>query len=87
MPTVHFPPQMRDLTDGTSEVVVEGGSVRQVIAALDARFPGLAGRVVTDDKITPGLAISIDNEINSLGLFAKVREDSVIHFIPAIAGG
>jgi molybdopterin converting factor small subunit len=87
MATVHIPPQMRDLTSGAAEVTVSGGSVRQVLAELESRYPGIEERLVLDGKIAPGLALSIDNEVTSLGLLARVGEESVVHIVAAIAGG
>ena len=87
MAKVFIPAQMRELTGGVAEVEVPGENLRQIIAALDERFPGLADRVIRGGRIAPGLAVSIDNEIASMGLLDKVRADSEVHFVPAIAGG
>jgi len=87
MATVHVPPQMRDLTAGAAEVEIDGRNLRAVIAALDARFPGFQARVVVAGRLSPGIAVSIDHVVTSLGLIARVGETSVIHFVPAIAGG
>ena len=87
MPTVFIPPQMRDLSAGRSELAVQGSTMRQVIADLDAQCPGLAGRLIDDDRILPGLAISIDGVVTSRGLLARVEPHSQIHFLPAFGGG
>ena len=87
MARVFIPMQMRDLTGGKADVTVDGRNLRQVIAALDEAFPGIAGRVLREGKIAPGLAVSIDNEFSSLGLLARVGPESDVHFVPAIAGG
>ena len=87
MPRVFIPPQMRDLTAGAVEADVSGSTLRQVIAALDARYPGLAGRLTADDRITSGLAVSIDGVVTPRGLLARVEPASEIHFLPAIGGG
>jgi hypothetical protein len=63
MATVHIPPQMRDLSGGREELAVEGGTLRQVIGNLDAACPGIAARLVADDRIAPGLAVSIDGVV------------------------
>lgn len=87
MPTVFIPPQMRDLSAGRSEVQVEGLTLRQVIGHLDLQCPGLAARLADDDRILPGLAISIDGVVTSRGLLARVEPTSQIHFLPAFGGG
>jgi molybdopterin synthase sulfur carrier subunit len=87
MSTVFFPPQMHDLTGGQTEAVVEGRTLRQVFAALERAYPGLASRLQDEDRIASGLAVSIDGVVTSRGLLAQVQPDSEIHFLPAIGGG
>ena len=87
MPTVFFPPQMRDLTRGESQAAVEGRTLRQVFASLEQSYPGLAARLHDGDRIASGLAVSIDGVVTSRGLLAKVEPTSEIHFLPAIGGG
>ena len=87
MATVHIPPQMQDLTGGLAEVEAGGGSLRQVVNALEESHPGICERLIKEDMVAPGLAVSIDNVVTSRGLFAEVGPDSVIHIIPAISGG
>ncbi len=87
MPKDFNPAQMREVTGGVAVLEVVGENLRQIITALDESFPGLADRVIHDGKIAPGLAVSIDNEIASMGLLEKVGESSEVHFVPAIAGG
>jgi molybdopterin synthase sulfur carrier subunit len=87
MPRVFIPPQMRDLTRGVSEMFVEGRTLRQVFAALDAAHPGLGARLQDEDRIASGLAVSIDGVVTSRGLLTKVEPASEIHFLPAIGGG
>ena len=87
MATVFIPPQLRELTAGTAEVKVDAKSVRQVIAELDQRFPGIAVRLQDEDRLQPGLAVSINGVIQSQGLFAQVGPESEVHFLPAFGGG
>ncbi|MEX2189030.1 MAG: MoaD/ThiS family protein [Pirellulales bacterium] len=87
MPRVFLQPQLRDLTDGAAEVVAEGKTLRQVIASLDRAHPGLAARLVQNDQLAAGIAVSIDGVITARGLLAQVRDHSEIHFLPAIGGG
>lgn len=85
--TVHIPPQMRDLTGGRSEIAAPGQTLRQVIASLEAQCPGIATRLVVEDRVFPGLAVSIDGTVTSRGLLARVEPASQIHFLPAFGGG
>ena len=87
MARVVIPSQIRDLTDGIAEVEVEGNTVRKVILALDEQYPGVKDRLIKDDRLVPAIAVSVDNEVSALGLLGKVGPSSVVHFLPAIAGG
>lgn len=87
MAKVFIPPQMRELTGGVTEVDVTGGNLRQVVAELDAAYPGVAARLRNGDGIAPGLAISIDGVTASRGMLSKVGPHSEIHILPALGGG
>lgn len=87
MATVHIPTQLRSLTGGAEHVALPGGNLRQVIAALDAAYPGMAERLLKDGSLSPSLAVSIDGAFTNRGLLAKVGPESEIHFLPAIGGG
>jgi molybdopterin synthase sulfur carrier subunit len=87
MARVFIPAQWRDLTGGVAEVEVEAGSVREVIAALDSRFSGIADRACEHGAVASSLAVSIDGALSSRGMLAKVEPTSEIHFLPAIGGG
>jgi molybdopterin synthase sulfur carrier subunit len=87
MPTVFIPPQLRDLTDGTTQVSVEAQSVRQAIDALEARFPGIKARLCQDDELAPGLQASVDQAMTTRSLRTPLRPSSELHFLPAFGGG
>lgn len=87
MAKVFIPSQWRDLTGGLAEIEVAGNSLRQIVAALDDRFPGVAARLGDDGGLARGLAVSIDGAITARGLLAPVAAASEIHFLPAIGGG
>ena len=87
MPVVFIPTQLRNLTGGESRVVVEGGFVRDVIDALDRRFPGIKERLCRGDSLMPGLQVCIDDAITTRGLRTPVEAESEVHFLPAIGGG
>jgi hypothetical protein len=68
-------------TGGVSEFVVDASTVREVIASLDLRFPGLG------EFIDRKMAFAIDGEIHQDAWFSPVGPDSEIYLIPKIGGG
>ena len=78
---------MQELSSGEQRVDVQGNNVRQVIDNLDAVYPGFKDRLVEDGRVKPNISVAIDGEITPLGMIEKVREDSEVHFLPAISGG
>ncbi len=87
MPRVFIPPLLRPKAGGAEWLDVPGSSVREVIAALDARFPGLGRALAEGDSLRAGLSVVVDGSVSAGGLLEKVSPDSEIHFLPAIGGG
>ena len=88
MPMVWVPSLMQKLTNGQAHVEVEGETVRQVIENLDAAFPGFKVRVCDEnDRIRHDVAVAVDGEVSSEGMRRKVKPDSEVNFLPALAGG
>jgi molybdopterin synthase sulfur carrier subunit len=87
MPVVFIPAPLRDLCGGADRVIVEGRTVREVVDALDRRFPGIAQRLCRGDSLVPGLQVAIDDVMTPRGLRAAVQPESEVHFLPAIGGG
>ena len=87
MPSVWIPALLRPLTHEQETVHICGATLREVIAALDAKFPGIRSRLCEGDALRPGLAVVIDTQVVRGGLSEPVGEGSEVHFIPAIAGG
>jgi len=89
MPEVWLPPRLQSLTGGQQQVHVAGRTIRQIIDNLDRTFPGLKMELYDEeeDVVMPGIAVVIDGETTQLGLLEQVREDSEIHFLPALGGG
>ena len=87
MPRVFIPPLLRPLSGGVESLEVEASNVRQVIAELDARFPGMAARLREGDRLKPGLTVAVNGNVSSRGLLEKVGPESEIHFLPALGGG
>jgi molybdopterin synthase sulfur carrier subunit len=87
MPVVFIPKPLRDLTGGTARVTVAGGTVGEVVDALDRQYQGIRQRLCRGDALAPGLQVSIDDVMTRRGLRANVRPDSEVHFLPVIGGG
>ena len=87
MAIVFIPSLMQRLTDGKSQVRVEGATVRQIINNLEAEYPGMRERLVEDDRVKPNISVAVDGEVTPLGMLEKVGEDSEVHFLPALGGG
>jgi molybdopterin converting factor small subunit len=76
--------------DGPGPAEVGPGTLADVVATLDGRYPGLAHRVLDDRGIVRGFVSVFVNE-------ALVREDDpgrivlragdTVHILPSIAGG
>ncbi|MEC9272964.1 MAG: MoaD/ThiS family protein [Chloroflexota bacterium] len=87
MATIFIPTMLQKMTGGDKKVDMDVRNVRQVIDRLDELYPGIKNRLVEDGEILPNLAIAIDGDVAIMGMLEKVREDSEVHFVPAIGGG
>jgi molybdopterin converting factor small subunit len=88
--TVRIPTQLRSLSEGEAEVKVEGTTVGEVLAALDARHPGFRGRLFDDEgKLRRFVNVFVaDEDVRFLqGLDTTLAEGQVVSIIPAVAGG
>ncbi len=81
MARVFLAPGLRPLAGGAAEVDVRASTVRELIDALDARFPGMGERLRT------GTAVAIDGEIVQEPLLEEVPPGAEVHFLPQIGGG
>lgn len=67
-------------------VRVAGSTVAEVIDALDARWPGFRDRVCeAGPAIRAFINVYVDGQTASLD--TRVAPDSVVHVLPAVAGG
>jgi molybdopterin converting factor small subunit len=88
--TVRVPTILRTLTGGDAEVTVEGGTLGEVIAALDTAHPGLAGRVLDDaGKLRRFVNVYVGEEDVRFagGLDTPTADGVTVSIIPAVAGG
>ena len=88
MADVYIPAAMRALTGGERVVSVAGGTVGELIDAIDRLHAGVRERLVRDGRLRPGLALSVDGENLERGrLSTKIGDDSKVYFVLATSGG
>ena len=90
MATVRIPTPLRKLTQGAEEVSAAGKNVGELIADLEAKFPGIKERIC-DDKGAVRRFVNIfvkDEDIRfAQNLETPVGENDEVSIVPAIAGG
>ena len=87
---IRIPTTMRALTGGVSEVEVEGATVAEAFAALDAAHPGFGERLFDEEgnlRRFVNVFVSDDDVRYLDGLATAVPEGGTIAIIPAVAGG
>lgn len=88
--TVKVPTQLRTLTDGSTEVSADGTTVRELVADLEARHPGIGARLLDDSgSLRRFINIYVDDEdVRFLnGIETPLPEGAKVSIIPAVAGG
>ncbi len=88
MPRVNLYATLRDLT-GEKSLNVSGGTVKEVIEALAARWPAIKAELLEGDEVADGYSVFINGrDVRYLeGLQSPVAEDDVIDIFPPVAGG
>lgn len=90
MPQVRVPSALRTFTGGNADVDVTATTVRDAIADLERRHPGIAARILDGaGAVKPFIRIFVgsDDIGETGGLDTKLTERDEISIIPAIAGG
>lgn len=87
MPLVNVASPLRSYTQGASSVSARGGTVEEVLADLERRFPGMRFRMIDEQgRIRRYIRIFVNTDGVS-DLSAKVSERDVVHLICALSGG
>jgi molybdopterin synthase sulfur carrier subunit len=87
---VRIPTILRQYTSGAKSVSGEGATIADLLTNLDASYPGLRGRLITDQG---GLHRFVnvyvnDEDVRFLGaLDAKLNDGDSVTILPAVAGG
>jgi molybdopterin synthase sulfur carrier subunit len=88
--SVRVPTTLRPLTSGASEVSVDGGTVGEVIAALEASYPGFNDRLLDENgKLRRFVNVFVsDDDVRFLqGLDTPIPAGETLSIVPAVAGG
>ncbi|HVB26350.1 MAG TPA: MoaD/ThiS family protein [Mycobacteriales bacterium] len=88
--TVRLPTILRPLAGGTSELAVEGATLAEVLAALDAAAPGTGARVLDEaGRLRRFVNVYVGDEDVRFagGLDTPTPDGSLVSIIPAVAGG
>ena len=80
MATVHFGLEQQRFTKGVTEIDIDAPNVSQLIAKLDAKFPGLG-------PLLESSAVAIDGEVINDPAYERVPEGAEIYFVVKAAGG
>ena len=84
-----IPTILRPYTGGDKVVTGDGPDLRALIADLDARYPGIAERLVDDQGLRRFVNVYLnDEDVRFLGgLDTVVADGDSVTILPAVAGG
>ncbi len=88
--SVKVPTILRTYTGGTADVTVNGATLADALADLDAQFPGIGARVLDDDgRLRRFVNVYVnDDDVRFLeDLQTPTPDGTSISIIPAVAGG
>ena len=81
---------MRPLSGGVSTVQVEGSTLAEVLASLNAAHPGFSDRLLdSDGNLHKFVNVFVaDDDVRYMqGLATSVASGQTVSIIPAVAGG
>jgi molybdopterin synthase sulfur carrier subunit len=87
---VRVPTILRTYTGGEKAVQGSGETIAELLTNLDSQYPGLRGRLVTDEgALHRFVNVYVnDEDVRFLGaLDAKVGDGDTVTILPAVAGG
>jgi molybdopterin synthase sulfur carrier subunit len=87
---VRIPAALRSQTNGEGEAELTADSIRSAVDALDAKYPGIRGRICDDSgELRRFVNIYVNGEdVRFLqGLGTPIKTGDEVSIIPAVAGG
>ena len=88
--TVRIPTQLRELTGGEGEITLEATTVREAIAGLEDRHPGVSERLLDESgQLRRFVNLFLEDEdVRFLdGLNTTLSAGQTLSVVPAVAGG
>ena len=84
---VHLSSHVRSYTAGQKQVEAKGGTLGEVMADLERRYPGLRFRVIDEqDRTRPHMNFFVGGELTR-DLQHPVRPGDEVHILGALSGG
>ena len=90
MPRLYVPSALRELTDGQSDIELDGQTVGDMLQSLESKHPGTSSRLTSSETahgLRHGLVVFIDGEQFRTGTRTKVDDNSTVYLVLAQAGG
>jgi molybdopterin synthase sulfur carrier subunit len=88
--TIRIPTQLRELTSGEGEIVLDATTVREAINQLNAAHPGIGERLLDENgnlRRFVNLFLA-DEDVRFLeGLDTPINPGQTLSVVPAVAGG
>ena len=89
MTAVRIPPTLRGEVGGARQVEADGGTVRELLEDLAARYPALGAQLLENGGVAPFVNVYLGGEdVRTLdGLETAVDAGQTLILLPAMAGG
>ena len=86
---VRIPTILRTYTDGARTVEGSGGTLRNLLDDLEARHPGISGRILDEAGLRRFVNVYLnDEDVRFLdGIDTALNDGDVVTVLPAVAGG
>lgn len=87
---IHIPSLFRRFTDGSTEIEVNGVTIKEALDELFRKFPEIRDHIIDENggiRNFINIYINQENIREQAGFDTLVIEGSEIHIIPSIAGG
>ena len=84
---VFIPSPLHSYTGGRSRVAGAGASLAELLADLEARFPGIRFRVVDEqNRIRPHILFYVAGKV-ARDLSVRISPEDEVHIVAALSGG